>query len=118
MTPGRAVAPRVDHALHAVMGLFMIAMVRPWGMDLPSDPQIVLFTAGALWFACAAPLRADSAGRARAALAALPHVLMMGAMTWMVAVMDSHGMAASHGGGSAMDDMPGCTWPGPRPPWR
>ncbi|MYV48862.1 DUF5134 domain-containing protein [Streptomyces sp. SID2888] len=104
---GRTVAPRVDHALHAVMGLFMIAMVWPWGMDLPSDPQIVLFTAGALWFACTAPLRVGSAGRARAALAALPHVLMMGAMAWMVAVMDSDDMAAGHGGGSGMGDMPG-----------
>ncbi|MEU6497263.1 DUF5134 domain-containing protein [Streptomyces sp. NPDC046984] len=106
VAPGRAVTERVDHALHAVMGLFMIAMVWPWGMDLPPNPQIVLFAAGALWFASVGPMRADSAKRVRTSLAALPHVLMMAAMAWMVAVMDSSSTTAG-GGEGAMHDMAG-----------
>ncbi|MFH8342414.1 DUF5134 domain-containing protein [Streptomyces sp. AM6-12] len=104
--PGRTGPHRVDHALHTAMGLVMIAMVWPWGMELPTAPQIVLFGAGALWFACSVPLRADSAHRLRACLSALPRVLMTGAMAWMAAAMDGAGMAAG-GGGGAMHDMPG-----------
>ncbi|WP_256106137.1 DUF5134 domain-containing protein [Streptomyces sp. ODS05-4] len=50
-TPGRTVADRVGNALHAVMEA---AMAWPWGMDLPACPQMVVFSAAALWFAGAA----------------------------------------------------------------
>ncbi|GAA2658288.1 DUF5134 domain-containing protein [Streptomyces lunalinharesii] len=106
LAPGKPATHRVDHLLHAAMGLAMIAMVWPWGMDLPAGPQVVLFVAGALWFAGAALFRADASHRAKASLAALPHVVMMGAMAWMVAAMDPSGMTAT-GGGGAMADMPG-----------
>ncbi|MFK0295266.1 DUF5134 domain-containing protein [Streptomyces sp. NPDC090442] len=102
-----ALVDRIDHGLHVLMGVLMIAMVWPWGMGLPAGPQVGVFVAGALWFGCAGPLRAQSADRGRALLAALPHVLMMGAMAWMVAVMGSSPVSAGRGGGQAMDDMPG-----------
>ncbi|MFB7633542.1 DUF5134 domain-containing protein [Streptomyces sp. NPDC056149] len=108
-----ALVDRIGHGLHAVMGLLMIAMVWPWGMGPPAGPQVWLFVAGALWFGCAGPLRAQSADRGRALLAALPHVLMMGAMAWMVAVMGSSPMPAGQGGGRAMDEMPGMRMAGP-----
>ncbi|MFE6685764.1 DUF5134 domain-containing protein [Streptomyces sp. NPDC057743] len=53
------------------------------------------------------PLRAQSADRGRALLVTLPHVLMLGAMAWMGAVMGSSPMSAGRGGGQAMDEMPG-----------
>ncbi|MFJ3895390.1 DUF5134 domain-containing protein [Streptomyces sp. NPDC090083] len=98
--PGAVLPDRVDHALHAVMGLSMIAMVWPWGMDVPALPQVLVFTAGAVWFVVSVPFRADGGFRPRKLLGTLLHAVMMAAMAWMVAVMDSGGMAAGHGGGS------------------
>ncbi|MFI5859661.1 DUF5134 domain-containing protein [Streptomyces parvulus] len=105
-TPGRTVVNRVGHALHAVMGAAMAAMAWPWGMDLPAGPQVVVFSAGALWFAGAALARSVRATTRTAALSgALPHVVMMASMAWMAAVMNGSGMAGSMGG--AAQDMPG-----------
>ncbi|WP_328380155.1 DUF5134 domain-containing protein [Streptomyces sp. NBC_01020] len=104
--PGRTPANRVEHTLHAVMGFAMTAMAWPWGMDLPAGPQIVVFSAGGVWFAAAALARASRANTRTAALvAALPHIVMMGAMAWMATVMNGSGMAA--GAGGAGHDMPG-----------
>ncbi|MGW7427031.1 DUF5134 domain-containing protein [Streptomyces sp. NPDC054813] len=36
--------------MHAVMGLSMIAMIWPWGMDVPALPQVVVFAALAVMF--------------------------------------------------------------------
>ncbi|MGW4490804.1 DUF5134 domain-containing protein [Streptomyces sp. NPDC004376] len=104
--PGAGVPERVDHALHAAMGILMIAMAWPWGMDLPALPQVVLFVLSALWFAATAPLHAAGSSRGRALLGALPHVVMMGAMAWMVWAMGSSG-TMSGGETGAMHDMPG-----------
>ncbi|MEU7088893.1 DUF5134 domain-containing protein [Streptomyces achromogenes] len=105
--PATNLAARVDHALHAAMGALMAAMAWPWGMDLPAVPQVVVFTAGALWFVAAAPFRAGARSRAGAVMAAWPHALMTGAMAWMVAAMGSSGAMAGHGGAGGHHDMPG-----------
>ncbi|MDA5141684.1 DUF5134 domain-containing protein [Streptomyces sp. AD681] len=105
--PGRTLPHRVGHLLHAVMGAAMAAMAWPWGMDLPTGPQIVLFSVGALWFAAAAAFRPPGTDSLRAGLfVAVPHVVMMLAMAWMVAVMDGSGMA-SGGSGGGHHDMAG-----------
>ncbi|MGW4882497.1 DUF5134 domain-containing protein [Streptomyces sp. NPDC004262] len=96
---GTGPAVRVDHGLHAVMGALMIAMTWPWGMDLPTTPQVVLFSLGALWFLAAIAFRARDRDTRAAVRAAVPHVVMMGAMAWMVAVMASSGTMS---GGTAM----------------
>ncbi|WP_397895792.1 DUF5134 domain-containing protein [Streptomyces canus] len=75
------------------MGVLMIAMAWPWGTDLPVVPQVVLFSVGALWFVAAAPFRARGGSRGRVVIAALPHVVMVGAMAWMVSAMGSSGTA-------------------------
>lgn len=103
--PGTEAAERMDHALHAAMGVLMVAMAWPWGMDLSAEPQVVLFSAGALWFLAAAPFRAGDRSRRGAVLAVWPHVLMMGAMAWMVAAMNSSGTMAGHSGGGGMHEM-------------
>ncbi|MGA4902355.1 DUF5134 domain-containing protein [Streptomyces griseoincarnatus] len=105
--PGTSAADRVDHALHAAMGLLMIAMAWPWGADLPAGPQVVLFSGGAVWFVVVAPLRAKGNSQGRAVLGALPHVVMMAAMAWMVWAMDSAGTVAGGTGAGGMHDMPG-----------
>jgi hypothetical protein len=103
--PGTAVTARVDHALHVAMSALMAAMAWPWGMDLSAGPQIVLFSAGALWFLAAAPFRPGDRTRRGAVLAAWPHVLMMAAMAWMVAAMASSGAMAGGSGGGSMEGM-------------
>ncbi|MFB6849669.1 DUF5134 domain-containing protein [Streptomyces sp. NPDC056373] len=107
VSPGTGIAGRVDHALHAAMGVLMIAMAWPWGMELPALPQVVLFSAGGLWFLVAAPFRAGDRSRGGAVLHALPHLVMMGAMAWMVAAMDADGAMSGHTEAGGMRDMPG-----------
>ncbi|MEV0204363.1 DUF5134 domain-containing protein [Streptomyces sp. NPDC050788] len=107
LSPRTDIAARVDHALHAAMGVFMIAMAWPWGMDLPAVPQIVLFGAGALWFVTAVPLRRGEKSRGRAVRRALPHAVMMAAMAWMVVVMDASGSMSGHAASGSGGDMPG-----------
>ncbi|MFG3248033.1 DUF5134 domain-containing protein [Streptomyces sp. NPDC048187] len=97
--PATGLTGRVGHALHAAMGVLMIAMAWPWGMDLAVAPQVVLFTAGALWFVAASLIRPGEHSRTGAAKAAWPHALMMGAMAWMVAAMGTSGAMTGHGGG-------------------
>ncbi|MFL9655086.1 DUF5134 domain-containing protein [Streptomyces sp. PB17] len=97
--PGTGLTGRVGHVLHAAMGVLMIAMAWPWGMDLAVAPQVVLFTAGAVWFVGASLIRPGGRSRTGAVAAAWPHALMMGAMAWMVEAMAASGSAAGHGGG-------------------
>ncbi|MGW7427030.1 DUF5134 domain-containing protein [Streptomyces sp. NPDC054813] len=54
-----------------------------------------------------ASFRADSGSRSKTLLGTLLHAVMMAAMAWMVAVMDSGGMASGHGGGGAGHSMAG-----------
>ncbi|MDX3397006.1 DUF5134 domain-containing protein [Streptomyces sp. ME01-18h] len=68
--PTTGLTGRVGHLLHAAMGVLMIAMAWPWGMDLAVAPQVVLFTAGALWFVAASlvwPGERSRSGAVRAA---------------------------------------------------
>ncbi|MEV5018076.1 DUF5134 domain-containing protein [Streptomyces sp. NPDC053780] len=106
-TPGRTLPSRVGHLLHAVMGAAMAAMAWPWGMDLPTAWQVVLFSLGAVWFAATPAFRspvADPLGTR--ILVAVPHVVMMLAMAWMAAVMDGSAMS-SGGSGAGHHDMAG-----------
>ncbi|WP_367123334.1 DUF5134 domain-containing protein [Streptomyces phytohabitans] len=98
LRPGARAAARVDHAVHAAMGVLMAAMAWPRGMDLPAAPQIALFSVGALWFVVAAPFRTRGRTPLRTVLAAWPDVLTTAAMVWMLAAMAS-GTAHGHGGG-------------------
>ncbi|MFG3132310.1 DUF5134 domain-containing protein [Streptomyces tendae] len=97
--PTTGLTGRVGHVLHAAMGVLMIAMAWPWGMDLAVAPQVVLFTAGAVWFVGTSLIRPGGRSRTGAVLAAWPHALMMGAMAWMVAAMATSGSTAGHGSG-------------------
>ncbi|WP_308314678.1 DUF5134 domain-containing protein [Streptomyces gilvus] len=107
VSPGTGIAERVDHALHAAMGVLMIAMAWPQGMDLPVVPQVVLFCVGALWFVAAAPFRSLGGSRGRSVVAVLPHVVMMGAMAWMVWAMDSSGRMSGGATSGGAHDMAG-----------
>ncbi|MEU6173624.1 DUF5134 domain-containing protein [Streptantibioticus parmotrematis] len=116
---GSVSAQRVTHALHAVMGLAMIAMAWPWGMRLPVAPQVALFSLAAVWFVASVALDGrgmwthDGDGHPR--LHGLLHAVMMGAMAWMVAVMPDAmkgGHSSTADGASPMADMPGMTMSG------
>lgn len=81
---------RLAHGLHAVMALAMFAMAWSWGMDLPGTPQVVFFSATAVWFVLAAlALPSGPEPRLRTLAGMLPHAVMTGAMAWMVAAMSS-----------------------------
>ncbi|OZM70165.1 DUF5134 domain-containing protein [Amycolatopsis antarctica] len=95
---------QIDALCHLFMSAFMVAMLWPWGMGIPAAPQILLFTVAALWFLATMVLGIrETGGRARSVprLSRLHHVLMMGAMAWMVAVMPAlmHARPADDGGG-------------------
>lgn len=105
--PATELAERADHLWHAAMGVLMIAMVWPWGMDLAALPQVVLFSAGGLWFLAAAPFRTRGRRWSQAVLAALPHGLMMGAMAWMVAAMASSATMSGRTEAAGGHDMAG-----------
>jgi hypothetical protein len=92
--------------LHALMALAMVAMVWPWGTSLAAAPQIVFFSLAAAWFAVAALLRPGAGSRSRALRGAVPYVLTMAAMAWMLGAMDA-AMAGHGGAAGAMADMPG-----------
>ncbi|MET8556545.1 DUF5134 domain-containing protein [Streptomyces sp. NPDC004959] len=98
---------RLAHGLHAVMALAMFAMAWSWGMNLPTTPQVVFFSAAAAWFLLVAlGLPNATESRGRALVAALPHAVMTAAMAWMVAAMSS-GMSMDGMGGGHAHDMPG-----------
>lgn len=80
------------HFLHAVMALDMAAMVWPWWFHVPLVPQLVLFLAASAWFLglfvlqLVGTIPSEELGGHGAWHQAV-HMLMMIAMTWMVAVM-------------------------------
>lgn len=62
----------------------------------------------AAWFLIAAVAWPGELVRGRALVSVLPHVVMTGAMAWMVAAMAwGTSMGSMGGGGHAMEDMPG-----------
>ncbi|MFD1722786.1 DUF5134 domain-containing protein [Amnibacterium endophyticum] len=80
---------RVSSALHLAMSAAMAAM--PWTV-LPAEPQVVLFSAGALWFVWAAltePAGGDPLldGAHGGRVGALYHAGMMASMVWMAIAM-------------------------------
>ena len=87
---------------HVLMCLGMIAMLWPWGHLVPRWPQVAVFVVAAAWFLVRAFLPgrwAHSRGRGECA----HHVVAMGAMAWMIALM----MGARHDTAS----MPGMAMP-------
>lgn len=89
---GRSLSGRVGDILHLLMSAAMFAMVWEWGMALPIWPQAILFALAAAWFLAVALMP-----RLAAAMdhhhAHEPrwvwwyHVVMMGAMSWMLLAM-------------------------------
>jgi hypothetical protein len=100
-----APADRLSHALHAAMGLAMLAMTWPWGMRLPAAPQVLLFTLATLWFLLIALLPTGKLTGGHPRLHSILHAVMMGAMAWMIAAM-ANAMPPARPGGSG-GDMPG-----------
>jgi hypothetical protein len=89
---GRDVPDRVSNLLHLVMSGAMVAMTGP--LALPAMPQVVVFSAGAFWYAGVALFRPSSAARlgvghgAHGRSAGLwYHTGMMLAMVWMAVAM-------------------------------
>ena len=89
---GRDVADRVSNLLHLAMSGAMIAM--PWSWAVPALPQVVVFSAGAFWYAGAALFRPAADARlgvghgAHGRPAGLwYHAGMMLAMVWMAVAM-------------------------------
>ncbi|MBB4684144.1 DUF5134 domain-containing protein [Amycolatopsis jiangsuensis] len=70
---------RVSEGLHALMCAGMVTMAWPATMDFARLPQIVLFTAAAVWFAV------TTGGHGW--FARTHHTLMMAGMAWMVFAM-------------------------------
>jgi hypothetical protein len=115
---GQAITDRRRHdrlagIIHLIMSAVMIAMTLGWSSDWPALPQILTFSAAALWFG----YRAVFADHSRTASATDPdghslprlayHVVMMTAMVWMAAVMSPTPQAMAsmaghqHGAGPA-----------------
>jgi hypothetical protein len=90
------------------MAVGMVAMLWPWGMQVPRTVQYALFGAGAVFFAV--QLVRPEAGHGRTGLA--HHALMMLAMVWMVVAMPLS-MGTGSVGATAMPGMPGMLMPGP-----
>ncbi|MEU6645350.1 DUF5134 domain-containing protein [Saccharomonospora sp. NPDC046836] len=78
---------RVDAMWHALMGAAMVAMIWPWGMTLPTTPQVVVFVAACGWFFARTVFRPGDHSMPR--LAEAHHATMMAGMAWMVATMPS-----------------------------
>lgn len=77
-------AHRVSDVLHVAMCAGMIAMAWPAGMNLARVPQILLFSAAAVWFV--GLLVFDVRGH-HGRLSLGYHAVMLAAMAWMVLVM-------------------------------
>jgi hypothetical protein len=117
---GRDVPDRVSNLLHLCMSGAMVAM--PWSFAVPALPQVVVFSAGAFWYAGAALFRPASDARlglghgAHGRIAGLwYHAGMMLAMVWMAVTMipatasaDMSGMAEmTHAHGAAGSALTG-----------
>lgn len=86
---------RVSCVAHVAMSAAMIAMVWPWGMNIPVEPQVGVFVLAALWFI---PLSWSRSARS-VRVYDLHHVVIMAAMAWMVGSMPT-------AMGSTTSDMP------------
>jgi hypothetical protein len=110
---GRDVPDRVSNLLHLLMSGAMVAM--PWSFALPALPQVVVFSAGAFWYAGVALFRPATDARlglghgAHGRAAGLwYHAGMMLAMVWMaVSMIPATATAAAHTDG--VEGMPGMT---------
>ncbi|PPF87544.1 hypothetical protein C5E07_16530 [Pseudoclavibacter sp. RFBJ3] len=101
---------RTSHVLHGVMSLGMVAMCWPWWTTLPAVPQLIFFSSAGAWFVALACEVVPSGGSARSKMRHdLEHAVMMFAMVWMIAAMESPGGAAqpgTHEHGHTMDGLP------------
>ncbi|WP_375390021.1 DUF5134 domain-containing protein [uncultured Amnibacterium sp.] len=88
---GRDLPDRVSNLLHLLMSAAMAAMPWPWAF--PALPQVLVFSAGAFWYAGIALFRptADAGlgvGHGRHGVAGLLyHAAMMLVMVWMAVAM-------------------------------
>jgi hypothetical protein len=99
---------RVSCIAHLAMSAAMIAMVWPWGMNIPVGPQVAVFVLAALWFL---PLAWSREGAAIRVLH-LHHVVIMGAMAWMVGSMPTVMSGSGSDMPQAMDMSHGMSMPG------
>ncbi len=112
------VADRGCDLAHAVMSAGMIAMVWPWGMNVPSRPQLVVFALATIWFVVlmVGGTRWAHNAHGNGRIPRLHHALMMAAMVWMLGMMpksmpagggsSGHG-AHHHGSASTTSDHAG-----------
>jgi hypothetical protein len=99
ITKPRPWTSAVNHALHLVMAVAMVAMAWPWAAKLPTTGPAVFFLLAAVSFAGMAVFAIRTTTRKE--LYAY-HGLMMLATAWMYAIMDRHPMPA---GSSTQPDM-------------
>jgi hypothetical protein len=104
---GRDVPDRVSNLLHLLMSGAMVAM--PWSWAVPALPQVVVFSAGAFWYAGAALFRPSSDARlglghgAHGRAAGLwYHAGMLLAMVWTAVAMIPATASADLGGMAGM----------------
>jgi hypothetical protein len=113
---GRDVPDRISNLLHLLMSGAMVAM--PWAWNVPALPQVVVFSAGAFWYAGAALFRPSSDALlgvghgAHGRVAGLwYHAGMMLAMVWMAVAMIP-ATASADGGMGGMSGMAGMSHAG------
>ena len=93
----------IGNAFHLLMAVVMLAMVWPWWRAIAWLPQLVVFAVATVWFLAVwlgqvlGRFEQDQLG-GHPAWHQLVHALMMGSMTWMVAVMPPmpHGAGHAH----------------------
>jgi hypothetical protein len=111
----------VNHLLHLVMSVAMIAMVWAVGMDLPAFGPMVFFLLAAVWFlVVACRVSCNNSDRVTNGY----YAVMMTAMAWMYAVMDGSlpGQTGQHStdhtvSGSPGMEMHGMDMSGPEISW-
>jgi Domain of unknown function (DUF5134) len=85
---------RDTDAVHAVMGVSMAGMLSPSLTAVPSGVWLVVFSVSALWFGWRGLRESDRGPAACHELGSdMTHLLMCGAMVYMLAVMDWSGSA-------------------------
>lgn len=111
--PG-SVRDRFAYCLHALMSVAMFAMVWPWGIHALLVPQVVVFTAAALWFTAIAvagraptPDSEEREGHHDGKGTLLYHGGMMAAMAVMAAGMTTMGTSQHSVSSMSMGSMPG-----------
>jgi Domain of unknown function (DUF5134) len=103
VTKPRPWTSAVNHALHFVMAVAMVAMAWPWRARLPTTGPAVFFLLAAVTFVAMAIFAVGTTSRRE--LYAY-HGLMMLATAWMYVVMDGHLMPARSSARPEMS-MPG-----------